>query len=690
MSTVLDEDDMLRSGFLDPGASKYLLGTTSSLSRSMTSPIYTNHFAEDANPWKTTNSFDPVVDIRQGLASHDVATDNILGAEVTAASVLVGIDLPEIYDTAYIRAGPIEDRVSLESLGKVVSLASIPPRIAEKILHTVVPAGALYVTRNEFNTALALVACAQKNMETSLQEVYQHRNDLPVPMLPKLNQFHIKRSSRQPMAGSATQSQPMDDPWKLMLTPPGVTENEHTVSDSIHHPSHHSKDGILSDTPTHVHTVHGRTQSMGVLSPPPSLHHHHPHQQHPNTYPTSQGRVGDVKSASFATHDVKPIAESLQWFQDLDVIQLTVAPEKEGFLFKHFNYVVESQQRNSIVLRRYSDFYWLWETLMKRYPFRLIPNLPPKKLGGLDTTFVERRRKGLSRFLHAIVRHPTLKKDKVVETFLTEPSELLAWRKANPPAVDEEFVCVDSDINTFEAYIPHDLEERLGKLEGVLPKMIEHCHSMCLSMDKMARLEEAHGMEFLRYSKTLNKMSEIESNCYVPDCHGCVQMVRGYDAVAKHMQKAGSILEEQAGSSSDGILEDLKQHRDILISFQDMLHRKPKLSANQMDSLGKKLIANQAKVNQHRGVPGLEAEVERLDTAIKNDRERMAWQQRRDVHIRYSISCELSFLHKQHSFMSLLYQNYTHEQLRFTRILVDNWKALQGLTCDIPEPEDFA
>jgi hypothetical protein len=28
----------------------------------------------------------------------------------------------------------------------------------------VVPSGAMYVTRNEFSTALALVGCAQKNM----------------------------------------------------------------------------------------------------------------------------------------------------------------------------------------------------------------------------------------------------------------------------------------------------------------------------------------------------------------------------------------------------------------------------------------------------------------------------------------------------------------------------------------------
>lgn len=70
------------------------------------------------------------------------------------------------------------------------------------------------------------------------------------------------------------------------------------------------------------------------------------------------------------------------WFQHLEEITVTVAPEKEGFIFKHVNYIVTNEKRSSIVLRRYSDFWWLLEVLLRRYPFRALPNLPPKKLGG--------------------------------------------------------------------------------------------------------------------------------------------------------------------------------------------------------------------------------------------------------------------------------------------------------------------
>lgn len=31
--------------------------------------------------------------------------------------------------------------------------------------------------------------------------------------------------------------------------------------------------------------------------------------------------------------------------------------------------------------RRYSEFVFLWDCLMRRYPFRLLPQLPPKRIG---------------------------------------------------------------------------------------------------------------------------------------------------------------------------------------------------------------------------------------------------------------------------------------------------------------------
>ena len=116
-----------------------------------------------------------------------------------------------------------------------------------------------------------------------------------------------------------------------------------------------------------------------------------------------------------------------------------------------------------MVLRRYNDFVAFQEVLLLRYPYRMIPRLPPKKLmGGMefsvpnmltllsdwklalhsvmficfdlsfkvrcqksviyilaDREFIELRRRSLKRFLVLVVRHPVLVEDRITKYFLT-------------------------------------------------------------------------------------------------------------------------------------------------------------------------------------------------------------------------------------------------------------------------------
>lgn len=63
-----------------------------------------------------------------------------------------------------------------------------------------------------------------------------------------------------------------------------------------------------------------------------------------------------------------------------DEVTVRLRAELEGFIFKHNAYVVTSRLRGSSVTRRYSDFAWLADALVRRYPFRCLPVLPPKRL----------------------------------------------------------------------------------------------------------------------------------------------------------------------------------------------------------------------------------------------------------------------------------------------------------------------
>lgn len=285
------------------------------------------------------------------------------------------------------------------------------------------------------------------------------------------------------------------------------------------------------------------------------------------------------------------------WFQHLEEITVTVAPEREGFIFKHVNYIVTNEKRSSIVLRRYSDFWWLLEVLLRRYPFRALPNLPPKKLGGSkykreiqheqqthsivssgDATFLEKRRKGLSRFINAIIRHPVLRQDDIVARFLTEPSELSAWRKQNPPNLDEEFKRKTHAIQDLDDMTPMNLDEQLQKARKRVSAGINHYVNLCFIMERMIRRMHGQATDFSRYSIALNSLAEAELRYHAGECRNCQHVVKGYETVAKHMQTESSILEDQVGSATDGVLENLKRFRDLLVSFR--------VSSGVMDLLG--------------------------------------------------------------------------------------------------------
>lgn len=73
----------------------------------------------------------------------------------------------------------------------------------------------------------------------------------------------------------------------------------------------------------------------------------------------------------------------------------------------------------SAVLRRYSDFLWLYERLQGERPGAIVPPLPEKQpVGRFNPAFVEIRRRELERFLRRAAVHPELQGCACLDAFL--------------------------------------------------------------------------------------------------------------------------------------------------------------------------------------------------------------------------------------------------------------------------------
>lgn len=76
-------------------------------------------------------------------------------------------------------------------------------------------------------------------------------------------------------------------------------------------------------------------------------------------------------------------------------------------------------QAFSAVLRRYSDFLWLYERLQSERAGSIVPPIPDKQpVGRFSPAFVEARRRELERFIRRVAIHPELQDCSCLDTFL--------------------------------------------------------------------------------------------------------------------------------------------------------------------------------------------------------------------------------------------------------------------------------
>ena len=115
-------------------------------------------------------------------------------------------------------------------------------------------------------------------------------------------------------------------------------------------------------------------------------------------------------------------------------------------------YDITTSNFNWIVNRRYSDFIWLRDTLSHMFPTAFMPQLPKKKIGNrrFEQDFVEKRMKGLQKFLDGILKNELIKSSDVLVSFLSIAER--TYFEQQMKMITPKMIKVDSfiGIRTFE------------------------------------------------------------------------------------------------------------------------------------------------------------------------------------------------------------------------------------------------
>ncbi|EGF79821.1 hypothetical protein BATDEDRAFT_89471 [Batrachochytrium dendrobatidis JAM81] len=358
-----------------------------------------------------------------------------------------------------------------------------------------------------------------------------------------------------------------------------------------------------------------------------------------------------------------------------DTIEVAVAPERGGFVFKHINYTVTSQIRSSTVLRRYSEFWWLAEILTKRYPYRILPVLPPKKAVGVHQEFIEQRRQRLARFINFVVNHPIFRKDDMVFIFMTWNSDIQSFRNAQQISIEEEGSLLQL-TDTMRQSVPLDVHDRLAAFQSSIDFQLQQIHDQCVIMQRIIHRAQDTCVDYVKYSEFLRGLAE---NQYVvdPNCEHHIRTGRTYRQVAGILQSTSQIYKEQAQMTLVGLIEGLRSHSEILVAFHDLLIRTDKvLSGLSVETTTKRIQLNRAKLADLANKKASTREMERLSHTIDQDQRELEFEKAQVIFIHFCVWSELQLYHRLEDQVTNLYKQHANEQILSYRKHYEIWSDL--------------
>jgi len=302
----------------------------------------------------------------------------------------------------------------------------------------------------------------------------------------------------------------------------------------------------------------------------------------------------------------------------------------------------------------------------------------------------------LSRFANALVQHPTLSQDQLVIIFLTVPSEISVWKKQANLTVAEEFDGKPMP-NNLEQRLPANLEETFENIRQSLKSAAETYIGLCNLMERLEKRHEGIAADLMRFSLSLNTLTDINLGCYAIDNSDTTRLNDGLAAVSKHLTSALSLHEDEVQNWDNGVSEDLKQQRDTLVAMkvrlktgsslmlQDLFDRRDKLAGDNVAQLERRIASNEQKVSTVIASAGARhQEIEKLHSSIAKDKDSIVHFKRRRLLIKECICDELHYFQQSQWHVGKLYQDWSGVLIRFAELRVDNWRRLNTAVSEMP------
>ncbi|CAL8330716.1 unnamed protein product [Merluccius merluccius] len=240
---------------------------------------------------------------------------------------------------------------------------------------------------------------------------------------------------------------------------------------------------------------------------------------------------------------------------------------------------MKSQQRLP-VHRSFNDFDVFRALLLQRFPYRMVPQLPPKRMlkGVLSSQsekdFIECRRRGLERFIALVIQHPFMSEDAMVDVFLCASAEDVQQKLRDSfKSLGDEFM-TNWIASKAKDYLPADIEDQVASCREFIGNIESSFQRLRDKMERMTQRSNEHATDLHLFSNQLGMLG----HCLGPKQDNVQRVWRTQRRCLRRMSQEFTTLankaEQKQGSLKEmDVLDKLSMFVDLLHAYKELCDR---------------------------------------------------------------------------------------------------------------------
>ncbi|KAL8175396.1 UNVERIFIED_CONTAM: sorting nexin [Gekko kuhli] len=312
--------------------------------------------------------------------------------------------------------------------------------------------------------------------------------------------------------------------------------------------------------------------------------------------PLSDGR--DPEEPPMQTPPGNPlvVSHTLPELLGKDTVQVELIPEKKGLFLKHVEYEVSSKRFKCSVYRRYNDFVVFHETLLQKFPYRMVPALPPKRmLGGkskaprrictrgdmteADREFIEGRRRALKRFINLVARHPPFSEDVLLKLFLSfSGSDVQNKLKELVQGVGDEFM-ICKFATQAKDFLPADIQLQFAASRELIRNIYNSFYKLRDRAERIATRAVDNAADLLIFGKELSALGSDTTplpSWAALNSSAWGNLKQALKGLSVEFALLADKAVQQGKQEENDVVEKLNLFLDLLQSYKDLCERHEK------------------------------------------------------------------------------------------------------------------